>query len=159
MSSFSGLVFDFMYLSMAAAARRPAPIARMTVAAPVTASPPANTPSRVVAPSASATMQPRREVSRPAVVEAISGLGDVPSAMITTSHSISKSDPGLTTGARRPLSSGSPSVISTHEMPRTRPCSSPSMRVGLVSMRNSMPSSLAWCTSSARAGNSVSLRR
>ena len=34
---------------MAAAARRPAPMARMTVAPPVTMSPPANTPGRLVA--------------------------------------------------------------------------------------------------------------
>ena len=34
------------YSSMAAAAFLPAPMARMTVAAPVSASPPANTPSR-----------------------------------------------------------------------------------------------------------------
>ena len=34
---------------MALAARRPAPIARMTVAPPVTMSPPANTPGRLVA--------------------------------------------------------------------------------------------------------------
>ncbi len=66
----------FRYWSMAAAALRPAPIARITVAAPVTASPPANTPLRVVAPHSSATRQPRRSVSRPLVVLAISGLGE-----------------------------------------------------------------------------------
>ena len=40
-----------MYSSIAAAARLPAPMARITVAAPVTASPPANTPSLEVMPS------------------------------------------------------------------------------------------------------------
>ncbi len=58
----------------------PAPMALMTVAAPVTASPPAYTPSRLVLPSSpSVTMQPCLLVSRPGVVERISGLGLVPS--------------------------------------------------------------------------------
>ena len=53
---------------MAVAALRPAPMARMTVAAPVTMSPPANTPSRLVAPvGVSATMQPWLLTSRPLV--------------------------------------------------------------------------------------------
>ena len=73
-----------MYSSMARAARRPAPMARITVAAPVTASPPAKTPARVVRPSASAVRHPRRSVSNPEVVAANSGLGDDPSAKKTT---------------------------------------------------------------------------
>ena len=87
----------------------------------VTASPPAKTPARVVRPSASAVRHPRRSVSNPEVVAANSGLGDVPSAMMTTSHGTSNSDPSFSTGLRRPLSSGSPSVISTHRSPRTQP--------------------------------------
>ena len=68
-SSKNYLFFFLMYSSIAAAARVPAPIARLTVAAPVTASPPANTPSLEVMPcSSSATMQPLRLVSRPGVV-------------------------------------------------------------------------------------------
>ena len=67
---------------MALAALRPAPIASITVAAPVTASPPAKTPSRLVRPSSSATMQPRRLVSKPLVVDFISGLGLVPRAEV-----------------------------------------------------------------------------
>ena len=67
-----------MYLSIAAAAFLPAPIARITVAAPVTASPPANTPGLDVAPSSSATIPPNFCVSSPSVVDLISGLGDVP---------------------------------------------------------------------------------
>ena len=51
---------ELRYSSIAAAALRPAPIARITVAAPVTASPPANMPSLVVRPSASASSPPRR---------------------------------------------------------------------------------------------------
>ena len=53
------------YASMARAAARPAPMARITVAAPVTASPPAKTPGREVAPCASASIQPRRSVRSP----------------------------------------------------------------------------------------------
>ena len=68
-----------MYSSMAFAAALPAPMALMTVAAPVTASPPAYTPSRLVLPSSpSVTMQPCLLVSKPGVVERISGLGLVP---------------------------------------------------------------------------------
>lgn len=44
------------YLSMARAAFLPAPIAEITVAAPVTISPPANTPSLVVLPPSSLTI-------------------------------------------------------------------------------------------------------
>ena len=68
-SSRNYLFLFLMYSSIAAAARLPAPMARITVAAPVTASPPANTPSLEVMPcSSSATMQPLRLVSRPGVV-------------------------------------------------------------------------------------------
>ena len=68
-SSKNYLFLFLMYSSIAAAARLPAPMARITVAAPVTASPPANTPSLEVMPcSSSATMQPLRLVSRPGVV-------------------------------------------------------------------------------------------
>ena len=49
-------------------------MARITVAAPVTVSPPAKIPSRDVCPrSSSATIQPRRLVSKPCVVDAIAG--------------------------------------------------------------------------------------
>ena len=48
-----------MYLSIAAAAVLPAPMARITVAAPVTASPPAYTPSMEVRPCSSAMIWPR----------------------------------------------------------------------------------------------------
>lgn len=83
--------------------RRPAPMARITVAAPVTVSPPAKIPSRDVCPrSSSATIQPRRLVSKPCVVDAISGFGEVPSAIITTSHSISNSEPSISIGERAP---------------------------------------------------------
>ena len=73
-----------MYSSMARAARRPAPMARITVAAPVTASPPAYTPSLVVCKVLSSTMmQPFLLASRPSVVLRISGFGELPMAMQT----------------------------------------------------------------------------
>ena len=49
---------------MSWAAALPAPMARITVALPVTMSPPAQTPVRLVRPLASATMYPRRFSSR-----------------------------------------------------------------------------------------------
>ena len=55
---FLAYFFDIIYSSMAFAAVLPAPIARITVAAPVTASPPAKTPSLEVAPVASLTIIP-----------------------------------------------------------------------------------------------------
>ena len=63
------------------------------------------------------------------------------------------------TGLLRPLSSGSPSCISMHFIPATKPFPSPSMEVGAVSILKTIPSSFAWWTSSARAGISFSLRR
>ena len=54
---------------MAEAPFLPAPMARMTVAAPVTASPPANTPSRVVISSSFTMRQPFLLVSSHGEVE------------------------------------------------------------------------------------------
>ena len=65
------------------AATLPAPIARITVAAPETISPPANTPGRDVACLSSATMLPLLFVSRLSVVEVISLFASVPKAIIT----------------------------------------------------------------------------
>ena len=63
------------YRSIARAALFAAPIASITVAAPVTISPPANTPARLVAPvSSSATMFPQRFTSNPGVVVGTNGL-------------------------------------------------------------------------------------
>ena len=55
----------------------PAPMARMTVAAPVTASPPAYTAWREVRPSSLTMMPPFLLTSRPLVVDLISGLVDI----------------------------------------------------------------------------------
>jgi len=54
-------IIALMYLSIEAAACLPAPIAKMTVAAPVTASPPAHTPSFDVASVSSSTTIPPHE--------------------------------------------------------------------------------------------------
>ena len=56
-----------MYSSMDLAALLPAPMARMTVAAPVAASPPAKMPGTEVVPSSLAATQPLRVFSRPGV--------------------------------------------------------------------------------------------
>ena len=94
------LLLKYSWIPFAAAF--PAPIARITVAAPVTASPPAYTPSLEVAPVSSvATIHCLLLISRPLVVDEISGLGDVPRDMMTVSHAIVNSDPGTSTGRRR----------------------------------------------------------
>ena len=145
---------------MAAAAFLPAPIALMTVAAPVTASPPANTPSfMVVTVSSLTTMPPRSLYSRSGVALRSSGLGEVPSAMMTESQAISNSLPGTSIGRRRPFSSGSPSSIRMHLRPRTQPLSSARISTGLHSRWKLMPSSFACSYSSLRAGISSSPRR
>ena len=100
---------------MLAAACFPAPIARITVAAPVTASPPANTLSLVVSKVSSlTTKQPHLFASKPSVVVLRSGFGLVPIDMITVSTSISKLLPSMARGRRRPEASASPSSILTH---------------------------------------------
>ena len=148
-----------MYSSMLFAPVLPAPIARMTVAEPVTASPPANTPSRAVRPPSSASMPPFLVTVRPLVVERISGLGLVPIAMMTVSTSRTQLEPSMGTGRRRPYSSGSPSSCLTSSMPLTWPFSSPMMATGLLSRLNSMPSASACSTSSFLAGSSSRPRR
>ena len=105
-------VMSFGYkhgLPMLFAPALPAPIASITVAAPVTASPPENTPSRAVTPPSSASMPPLRVKVRPSVVLRIRGFGLVPMAMTTVSTSRIQLLPGTGTGLRRPFSSGSPS--------------------------------------------------
>ena len=70
-----------MYSNIPWAARRPAPMARITVAAPVTISPPANTPGIEVMPvRSSVSMYPHLLVRRPGVVCAMMGFAVVPSA-------------------------------------------------------------------------------
>ncbi len=110
------------------AARRPAPSARITVAPPVTMSPPAKTPGRFVAwvdsslPS-SAAMFPHLLSWRPGVDWVTTGFALVPRATITVSHSMSLNLP-VGTGERRPFASGSPRTISSTFMPFTLPSAS-----------------------------------
>ena len=132
----------------------------MTVAAPVTASPPAYTALRVVRPSSPLVMmQPWLFVSRPGVVLRMSGFGLVPMDMTMQSTSSTNSLPSFTTGRRRPLASGSPSSISTQRMPHTLPSASPSTSTGFERVLKMIPSSTACSTSSLRAGSSFMLRR
>ena len=95
---------------MEAAALRPSPMARITVAAPSTMSPPAYTPFTEVRPAPSVFILPRPSTSRPYVVAATSGFDPLPTATITVSAAISNSLPSTGTGLRRPEASGSPSV-------------------------------------------------
>ena len=104
-------------------------------------------------------MPPHFWVSRPGVVERSRGLGEVPMAMMTQSTASSNSLPSWGTGRRRPDSSGSPRVIFTQRMAVTFLCSSPRISTGLLSSRNSTPSSWACSTSSRRAGSSSMERR
>ena len=108
-------------------------MARMTVAAPMTASPPANTPGFDVAPvRSSATIRLRGVTSSPGVVFAISGLVFEPAATTSMSMSMTNSLPSTAVGRRRPLASGSPNSMRTHSTPDAQPFSSPRMRVGFV---------------------------
>src|SRR5699024_6843678 len=141
---------------MPAAASFPAPIAKITVAAPVTASPPANTPSLEVCPFSSATIHCHLFISNPLVVEGISGFGDVPNAIITVSTSNSNSEPSIVTGLLLPDSSASPSSILIHLIPLTQPSSFPHISAALVNSSKFIPSALACSTSSALAGISSS---
>jgi hypothetical protein len=85
---------------MAFAAFLPAPMAKITVAAPVTASPPAYTPSLLVAPVSSSTIiPPHFWVLSPGVVDVIRGLGLWPIAIITVSTSITNSESCFTTAS------------------------------------------------------------
>ncbi|VVB66798.1 Uncharacterised protein [uncultured archaeon] len=134
-------------------------MAEITVAPPVVMSPPAQTPSMVVRPSSSTTRVPHLVVFSSGVLEAISGLGVVPTAIMTVSTSTMCSEPFFTLGLLRPLASGSPSSIFTASMALTMPRSSPKNLVGFVRKSNMMPSSWAFSTSSSRAGISSLERR
>ena len=143
---------------MSAAERLPAAIALMTVAPPVTISPPAHTPSLEVLPFSSALMVPYLVVSKPGVFIGIKGFGLVPRAKIATSTSMMCSDPILGTGRLLPLASGSPSSISMHSTALSLPRSSPMNLTGVVRNLKIMPSSLAFSISSLLAGISFSER-
>src|ERR1039458_5742737 len=74
------------YRSMAFPARLPSPIARITVAAPRTMSPPANTPGILVMPVSSTMMLPHLFSLRSGQVAVSSGLARVPMAKIGRAH-------------------------------------------------------------------------
>ena len=93
--------FSLIYLSIPTAACLPAPMANITVAAPVTASPPANTPSLEVCPFSSVTIQPLLFISRPWVVAGISGFGDALSHY-NRIHITSNSEPSIGIGLLLP---------------------------------------------------------
>ena len=115
----------FKYSSIPFAPAFPAPIASITVAAPVTASPPANTPSFDVCPFFLIGNDTLSAVYiKPFVVDEINGFGEVPKDMITVSTSISYSEPSISTGLLLPEASGSPSSIFTTVMPLLFPLSS-----------------------------------
>ena len=105
---------------MLTAACLPAPMALTTVWGPVTASPPAKTPGRLVLPDASVAMPPHLSLSMPVVVSTTASLYEVPVAMTRLSQSTSKNSP-VPTGRRRPDSSGSPSTIFSHLTPVRTP--------------------------------------
>ena len=89
----------------------------------------------------------------------ISGLGLLPMAQIEASMLMRNSEPGTSTGRRRPESSGSPSSMRRHWISVSRLRSSPIRRTGRVRKSKTTPSSSAFSTSSARAGSSSRLRR
>ncbi|PPA78725.1 MAG: hypothetical protein C00003105_00891 [ANME-2 cluster archaeon HR1] len=130
----------------------------MTVAAPVTTSPPANTPFLEHIPSSSATRVPHFVVARSDVVFGIKGLGDVPMAITTISTSMIYSELSIGTGLQRPDSSGSPSSIFNNSICLTQLFSSPMIFIGLHNNLNITPSSLAFSISSFLAGISSLLR-
>ena len=79
------------------------------MAAPSTMSPPAKTPGIEVWLFASTWMWPCLSTAISGVVVAISGFDSLPMATMTLSTSSVNSLPGIATGRRRPLASGSPS--------------------------------------------------
>ena len=90
-------LWDLLFLAVVEASD-PCPIARMTVAAPRTMSPPAKTRGIDVLPFSSATMFPFRVNSSPGVVCCISGLEPLPMATMTVSASRMNSLPLMATG-------------------------------------------------------------
>ena len=138
---------------MFAAATLPAAMARMTVAGPVTQSPPANTPSMLsIWPLASATKAPRLMVillcSKPCVSTPCPMATTIPSAAMRFSKSFAFS------GLGRPLSSISPMICGCVQSATAWPCPFVSMRTGgLAMLTSSTPSATAPSTSSGMRGH------
>ena len=138
---------------MAAAARRPAPMARITVAPPVTMSPPANTPGHAggLGDRVGGHVAPLVELE-PGRVAGDDGVGPWCRGRRSRCRTRSPYARRVGTGRRRPRSSGSPSSMRSSRAPvRRPPVVDRSASRRLCSHRNSMPSSSAWRSSSARA--------
>jgi len=96
---------------MDCAALRPAPIAEMTVAPPVTISPPANTPGMDVSSVSGFTASVCLEENSSPGVFLSKGFVLLPIAITALCISIVVSLPSSGTGRRLPDASGSPNVI------------------------------------------------
>ena len=137
---------------MEAAASLPAAIASTTVLGPVTASPPAKMSGSCVCKVTGSTLTVPQSLKVQAHSSVRQAQSDSwPMAGITVSTSITNSEPGIGSGRRRPLSSGSPSCILTHSMLLTRPFSA-MIRTGLVRVMISIPSSRHSSISAGSAG-------
>ena len=119
---------------MLQAAFLPWAIAWMTVCAPSTTSPPANTRGSSVWKVQSSTWTVRHLVRlTPCSSLVPSSFGYWPMAAMTWSHSTTNSEPSTGTGRRRPESSGSPSSMRSTSMPVTLLASSVTTRTGATS--------------------------
>src|ERR1039458_8146825 len=104
------------------AAFLPASLAFTTTSGPVTQSPPAKTPGNLVSSViGSAVRVPHFVVSRPRRSPKAPTSGDWPIVTMTASHGRTNSEPGIASGAGRPLASGGPSFIFRHSRQATRP--------------------------------------
>ena len=137
------------YSLIEAAALRPAAMARITVAALVTMSPPAK-------PLFDVQKFPDR---RQCILRGLEVRRGRPDQWVSLSAQGDhghldrdlNSEPGTATGDRRPEASGSPSSILMHRTASENPFLSPRNATGLVRQRNSIPS-LAWRAWPPRAG-------
>ena len=136
---------------------RPAPMARMTVAEPVTMSPPAQTPRF----HGLAGLGVGHDVAPVVQVQARGALGEerVGAGADGDDHGVDVQHEFGARDGHRPPPPGGVGLAQFHRagihagqtMPVAR---RPGIAAGLVSSRNSMPSSSAWWTSSPRAGSS-----
>src|SRR3990170_269055 len=133
------------YSCIESAAFLPSPIASMTVAPPLTMSPPEKTPFLLVLPvSWSTVMLPHLFTLISGVVWGMSGFAPLPMATMATSHSMVNSEPFISTGLLLPDSSGEPSSILTHSTALSLPSSSPMNLLGLVRSWSLSPSCSPW---------------
>lgn len=143
---------------MARAAARPSFIARITVEPPRTTPPLAWTLGIDVSPQSWITILPRFFTSCGVDLCSVRS-GACPMAAITVSAGVRNPQPGTGTGARRPLSLGSPGSIRVHSISRTDPFSSPDSATGAARNSNRTPSSPTCSISSWRAFRPARPRR